>query len=113
MLRPQFRDTLGKIAESLRAYPNSLVDVYGHTDASGTPMHNQTLSEYRARTVADYLAMQGVAAARIRAQGFAATYPVADNATPEGRARNRRVEIKIVPVTDDQVRAARAASGGQ
>ena len=113
VLRPQFRDTLGKIAESLRAYPNSLVDVYGHTDSTGTPMHNQPLSEYRARTVADFLSMQGVSAARIRAQGFAATYPIADNATPEGRARNRRVEIKIVPVTDEQVRAAREASGGQ
>ncbi len=111
MLRPEFQSTLSKIAESLRAYPNSLVDVYGHTDSTGTPMHNQTLSEYRARAVADFLSIQGVSPARIRAQGFAATYPVADNATLEGRARNRRVEIKIVPVSDEQVRAARAASG--
>ena len=110
MLRPEFQSTLSKIAESLRAYPNSLVDVYGHTDSTGTPMHNQTLSEYRARAVADFLTIQGVSPARIRAQGFAATYPVADNATPEGRARNRRVEIKIVPVSDEQVRAAKAAS---
>ena len=111
MLRPEFRPTLDQIAQSLRDYPNSLVDVYGHTDSSGTPMHNQVLSENRARTVGDYLSMQGVSAMRMRTQGFAATLPVADNATPEGRARNRRVEIKIVPISEDQVRAAKEASG--
>lgn len=71
------------------------------------------LSENRARTVSDYLTTLGVSPMRLRAQGFAATLPVADNATPEGRARNRRVEIKIVPISEDQVRAAKEASGGQ
>ena len=113
MLRPEFRPTLDQIAQSLRDYPNSLVDVYGHTDSSGTPAHNQVLSENRARTVSDYLTTLGVSPMRLRAQGFAATLPVADNATMEGRARNRRVEIKIVPISEDQVRAAKEASGGQ
>lgn len=107
MLQPQFRPTLDKIAQSLKDYPNSLIDVYGHTDSTGSAQLNQTLSENRARTVGDYLAIQGVSQARIRTQGYGASMPVADNATPEGRARNRRVEIKIVPITQDQVNAAR------
>ena len=110
MLKPEFRPTLDKISANLNQNPNSLIDVYGHTDSTGTPPHNQILSENRARTVGDYLTTQGVSAARIRTQGFAATLPIADNATPEGRAKNRRVEIKIVPITQDQVRAAREAN---
>lgn len=108
-LRPQFRATLDKVADSLNQYPNSLVDVYGHTDSTGSDAYNQTLSENRARTVANYLSMQGVAPARIRSQGMGETLPVADNTTDEGRRKNRRVEIKIVPVTTEDV--ARARSG--
>ena len=108
-LRPQFRATLDKVAQSLTQYPNSLIDVYGHTDSTGSDAYNQTLSENRARTVANYLSIQGVAPARIRSQGMGETLPVADNATDEGRRKNRRVEIKIVPVTTDDV--ARARSG--
>ncbi|MBN9142725.1 MULTISPECIES: OmpA family protein [unclassified Novosphingobium] len=107
MLQPHFRPTLDKIAQSLKDYPNSLIDVYGHTDSTGSAQLNQTLSENRARTVGDYLGTQGVSQARIRTQGYGATMPVADNATPEGRAKNRRVEIKIVPITQEQVNAAR------
>ena len=110
MLKPEFRPTLDKISANLNQNPNSLIDVYGHTDSTGTPGHNQILSENRARTVGDYLTTQGVAATRIRTQGFAATLPIGDNATLEGRAKNRRVEIKIVPITQDQVRAAREAN---
>lgn len=106
-LKPQFRATLDKVAESLRQYPDSLIDVYGHTDSTGSDAFNQTLSENRARTVANYLTSQGVSAARVRSQGFGETMPVADNTTEEGRARNRRVEIKIVPITQEQVQAAR------
>ncbi|HEX7751549.1 MAG TPA: OmpA family protein [Novosphingobium sp.] len=107
-LRPQFRVTLDQIAGSLKQYPNSLIDVYGHTDSTGSDAYNQTLSENRARTVANYLGSQGVSSARIRSQGFGETMPVADNATDAGRQRNRRVEIKIVPVTEEDARAARA-----
>lgn len=106
-LRPQFRVTLDQIAGSLKQYPNSLIDVYGHTDSTGSDAYNQTLSENRARTVANYLGSQGVSSARIRSQGFGETMPVADNATDAGRQRNRRVEIKIVPVTEEDVAAAR------
>lgn len=108
-LKPDFRATLDKVAESLKQYPNSLIDVYGHTDSTGSEAYNQTLSENRARTVANYLTTQGVAPARIRSQGFGETMPVADNTTEEGRRKNRRVEIKIVPVTTDDVARAKSA----
>jgi len=100
---------LDTVAISLNKYPNSLIDVYGHTDATGTDGYNQTLSENRARMVADYLSSRGVNQARIRSTGFGKSQPVASNDTPEGRAANRRVEIKIVPVSQDDV--ARAHGG--
>jgi len=106
-LKPEFRTTLDKVADSLKQYPDSLIDVYGHTDSTGSDAYNQTLSENRARTVANYLQMQGVNPARIRSQGYGETLPVADNATEEGRRKNRRVEIKIVPVTQEDVARAR------
>lgn len=106
-LKPEFRATLDKVAESLTQYPNSLVDVYGHTDSTGSDAYNQTLSENRARTVANYLVSRGVAAARVRSQGFGETMPIASNDSETGRAKNRRVEVKIVPVTQEEVQAAR------
>lgn len=107
-LKPEFRATLDKVAQSLIQYPNSLIDVYGHTDSTGSDAYNQTLSENRARTVMNYLISRGVPAARLRSQGFGETMPVASNDTADGRARNRRVEIKIVPISQDDVNAARS-----
>ena len=107
-LKPEFRTTLDQIAGNLNQYPNSLIDVYGHTDSTGSDAYNQTLSENRASTVGNYLASRGVAPARIRTQGFGETMPVASNDTIDGRTRNRRVEIKIVPVTQEDVAAARS-----
>ena len=83
------------------------MDVYGHTDSTGSDAYNQDLSERRARSVANYLAMRGVSSARIRSQGFGEQYPVASNDTEEGRALNRRVEIKITPITREEVQAAK------
>jgi len=110
-LKPQFRATLDQIATSMNQYPNSLIDVYGHTDSTGSDTYNQTLSENRARTVANYLVMRGVAESRMRSMGMGETMPVASNDTEEGRAKNRRVEIKIVPITQEQVQAARTSQG--
>ena len=107
-LRPAFRTTLDQVGQSLKQYPDSLIDVYGHTDSTGSDSYNQTLSERRASTVANYLVSQGVSAARIRSQGFGEMMPIDSNDTVEGRARNRRVEIKIVPITQEQVQAARS-----
>ena len=107
---PTFRATLDQIAQSLRDYPNSLVDVYGYTDSTGSDSFNQALSERRAKAVSDYLNSRGVSASRMRWQGFGETGSIASNDTIDGRAKNRRVEIKIVPVTQEDVAAAR---GGQ
>lgn len=109
-VKPQFRATLDQISQNLQQYPNSLIDVYGHTDSTGSEAYNQTLSESRARAVGNYLSMRGVSAARVRTMGFGETQPVASNETDDGRARNRRVEIKIVPITQEEAAAAR--SGG-
>ena len=97
-IQPQFRPTLDQVAGTLRDFPATAIDIYGHTDAVGSDPYNQTLSENRARSVADYLSGRGVESARIATRGFGETQPVADNATEEGRAENRRVEIRVVPV---------------
>lgn len=106
-ITPSFQATLDKIANSLVQYPNSLVDVMGHTDSTGSDAYNEDLSKRRADAVADYLALRGVSRARLATIGYGERYPVADNSTEEGRARNRRVEIKITPVTQDEAEAAR------
>ncbi|MFM5892835.1 MAG: OmpA family protein [Novosphingobium sp.] len=107
-LKPEFRAVLDKVAQSMIDYPQSLIDVYGHTDSTGSDAFNQRLSEQRASTVMNYLISRGVPAARLRSQGFGETMPVASNDTLDGRAKNRRVEIKIVPVTQEDAAAARA-----
>jgi outer membrane protein OmpA-like peptidoglycan-associated protein len=107
-ISPTFQRTLDSIANSMIQYPNSLIDVYGHTDSTGSDMYNQALSERRAQAVANYLISRGVSSSRIRWQGFGETQPVVSNDTDEGRARNRRVEIKIVPVSAADVSAARS-----
>jgi outer membrane protein OmpA-like peptidoglycan-associated protein len=101
-VQPQFRSTLDDVARTLASYDQTFIDVYGHTDSTGGDAINVPLSENRARAVADYLAGRGVKMARIGTQGFGSSRPIASNDTPEGRQENRRVEIKIVPVTDSQ-----------
>jgi len=101
-VQPQFQHTLDDVATTLANYEQTYIDVYGHTDSTGTDAINNPLSENRARAVADYLSGRGVKQARIGVQGFGSRYPVASNDTAEGRQENRRVEIKIVPLTDTQ-----------
>ncbi|QDX26544.1 OmpA family protein [Sphingomonas suaedae] len=103
-VQPQFRPTLDKVADVLDRYNQTYVDVYGHTDSTGTDAYNQALSERRAVAVADYLVMRGVESARLETLGYGETQPIASNDTPEGRAQNRRVEIKIVPVRETDMR---------
>ncbi|QIG81663.1 OmpA family protein [Stakelama tenebrarum] len=97
-IQPQFRTTLDDVSNVLANYENTFVDVYGHTDSVGTEAYNQALSERRAGSVADYLSSHGVNSARIATRGFGETQPVASNETEAGRAQNRRVEIKLVPI---------------
>lgn len=98
-LDPAFRATLDRVASTLTEYEKTYVDVLGHTDSTGSDAFNQTLSEQRANTVASYLTGRGVQQARLATKGFGESQPRASNTTEEGRAQNRRVEIRLVPVT--------------
>lgn len=94
-IRSSFYNTLNSVALVLNKFNNTTVKVAGYASSTGSAMHNQELSESRARTVADYLIAQRVDANRIMAIGYGARFPIASNATLEGQARNRRVEINI------------------
>ena len=88
---------LQAVAQSLNNYPNTRVNVIGHTDSTGDAAYNQDLSERRAQAVAQVLLASGVSGARISAVGQGENVPVATNQTAEGRQANRRVEIVITP----------------
>lgn len=109
-INPGFYDSLNSIADSLVQYPNSLVDVYGFTDTTGSDALNQTLSEERAEAVATYLAARGVARSRFATRGYGESYDFLRVKTADNidQALNRRVEIKIIPISQDDVNAARA-----
>ncbi len=91
------RSDLRKVASSLQQYPQSTVQVIGHTDNTGTAAYNQDLSVRRANAVADVLTNNGVPFNRINAFGRGEDQPIASNLTEEGKAQNRRVEIVILP----------------
>lgn len=95
-LKADVRASLDGIAQTIREYPETTVQVTGHADATGSDAYNLQLSERRAASVAQYLERQGVAGGRVRAVGRGETDPVASNADEGGRARNRRVEIRLV-----------------
>ncbi len=96
-VRPDLRRDLSTVGSSLLKYPNSRIEVIGHTDNSGAAAYNQDLSQRRAVAVASVLRETGVPGARIAAFGRGEDQPLASNLTPEGRAQNRRVEIIIRP----------------
>lgn len=97
-IQPQALSTVSEIGLTLKKYNQSLVDVLGHTDSTGTPAVNEALSQRRAESVARQLRSRGVSAARIATRGYAALHPISENLTETGRAMNRRVEIKLVPL---------------
>lgn len=94
-LLPGADNVLRDAAATLKKYPDIVVEVAGHTDSQGAAEYNQGLSERRAETVRDYLINAGVAEQRLFAKGYGEAEPIADNATADGRARNRRVELRI------------------
>ena len=96
---PAFHQTLNAVALVLNKYNRTLVDINGHTDSTGSLQHNMGLSQRRAISVGNYLAGQGVDSRRFAINGFGPNQPIASNATPDGRAQNRRVEIYLSPVT--------------
>lgn len=97
-LKPALLPVLDSVARSLNQHPELRAKVVGHTDSTGSLAHNQTLSVNRARSVTDYLSRQGVAATRLTIEGRGPNDPIGDNATADGRALNRRVEIYLYAV---------------
>jgi outer membrane protein OmpA-like peptidoglycan-associated protein len=94
-----FYPVLDSVALVINKFEKTYVDVIGHTDNTGPADYNQRLSEARASSVARYLESQKVLPARILTQGMGENSPIASNDTPEGRAQNRRVEIRLTPLT--------------
>lgn len=90
--------SLNAVTEVLAKYTDTTIRVAGHTDNTGTDAINNPLSQQRAQAVASFLSSRGVAAARIGTMGYGSRMPIASNATVEGRAQNRRVEITINPL---------------
>jgi outer membrane protein OmpA-like peptidoglycan-associated protein len=97
-IKSNFYEVLNSVAIVLEKYDKTYVDVYGHTDSTGSKIYNQKLSEQRAQSVYTYLVSQGLNSDRFSLQGFGETRPIAPNTTGEGRTQNRRVEIEIAPI---------------
>ncbi|MFN4286476.1 MAG: OmpA family protein [Lacibacter sp.] len=95
-LQPSSLAELDQVVQLLQQNPSLVIEISGHTDNVGKPADNQLLSEKRARAVVQYLIQKGIGAERLRAKGYGATKPVADNATEAGRAQNRRTELQVV-----------------
>lgn len=96
-VRSDLRRDLNSVAGNLQAYPNSTVQIVGHTDSDGDAAFNQQLSERRANAVADILLDAGIPFSRIQTFGRGESQPVASNLDPAGKSQNRRVEIVILP----------------
>ena len=98
-LSPAFFDVLNSVGKVMNEFESTVVEVAGHTDSTGSDAYNMQLSQRRAQSVAAYLGSQGVNSQRLISLGMGESRPIANNATVEGRAANRRVEITMVPVT--------------
>lgn len=96
-VKASFYETLNSVALVLKEFDQTRIEVAGHTDSTGGAELNQRLSEQRAASVGSYLVGQGIVASRVVTQGFGPRYPVASNETAEGRAANRRVELRLLP----------------
>jgi outer membrane protein OmpA-like peptidoglycan-associated protein len=112
-LKPGAREKLAKISGILLAHPGLTLQIEGHTDSVGGDDFNQQLSERRADSVRDFLAEQGVPGSNITARGFGKMQPVASNDTPEGRQRNRRVELVVNGDAIGNTASASAAPASQ
>lgn len=94
-IRPNFRQALDGVAQTLNENPGVTAVIVGHTDSTGSAAINNTLSQQRAASVASYLAQRGVASNRMQTMGVGSSQPVASNDTVDGRRQNRRVEINL------------------
>lgn len=95
-LTAEAQDILRSVAAALEDEPRLKVEIEGHTDAAGSADRNQAVSERRAQAVKEFLITEGIAGSRLVVKGYGSGRPVAPNTTPEGRARNRRVEFRFV-----------------
>jgi len=109
-LQPSATTAIDRLAQLLAVYPERSVRIEGHTDSAGDDAANQTLSERRANAVRDALLARGVEAARVEAVGYGETRPIADNGTPGGRQKNRRIEIVL---SDEQTSQGGVAHNAQ
>ena len=97
-IQPGFFKALDDVSATLVQYNDTSVDIIGHASADGDDAYNMTLSQQRAQSVQNYLVSRGTQSVRINAIGMGETQPIADNATAEGRAANRRVEVLLTPI---------------
>lgn len=109
-LQAEAEQNLTEFASSMNEFEETNILIVGHTDAKGSESYNQSLSERRAQSAADFLVKHGVAASRIQAEGKGETEPVATNETAEGRTQNRRVEIAIFASDEYKEQAKEQAS---
>lgn len=100
-LNTGFYEVLDSVVLVLNEFNKTIIVVAGHTDSVGSDSSNQSLSERRANSVASYLLSKQVAEARIDAIGLGEKHPIADNGTAAGRSENRRVELSLIPITED------------
>jgi outer membrane protein OmpA-like peptidoglycan-associated protein len=98
-LTTQARNALNDVSSVLTQYPETRVNIAGHTDSTGDAGYNQRLSERRAQAVGNYLSQGGVASSRLYMNGYGENQPVASNESEAGRAQNRRVEITLTPIS--------------
>ncbi len=98
-LNAQFFDVLGSVTKVLKEFDQTIVEVAGHTDSTGSEQYNQGLSERRADSVSTYFESRNIMSQRLITVGMGELRPIADNGTADGRQLNRRVEITLVPVT--------------
>lgn len=96
-INSSFYPVLNSVAKVLNKYSNSTILVSGHTDSTGNAEYNLNLSRERAQSVASYLQGQGIKSTRFEVLGMGSSNPIASNSTADGRAQNRRVELKIIP----------------
>jgi outer membrane protein OmpA-like peptidoglycan-associated protein len=102
-LNAEFYAVLDSVILVLQEFDKTVIVVSGHTDSKGSIDYNQALSERRADSVAEYLLDKGVVVARLETIGFGEGSPIADNATAEGRSLNRRVELSLLPITEESL----------
>jgi outer membrane protein OmpA-like peptidoglycan-associated protein len=98
-LNASFLEVLGGVTKVLKEFDQTVVEVAGHTDSTGTDEYNQGLSQRRSESVSQYFTSRNISSQRLITVGMGETRPVADNGTANGRQANRRVEITMVPLT--------------